>query len=49
MIFIRMPEPSESAIVSAMPRAAASAKEVETEERSFLLWELPEKFMIRPT
>lgn len=43
MIFIRMPEPRESATVSAIPRAAASAKEVDTEERSFSLWYLPEK------
>jgi len=40
MIFIRMPEPRVRATVSAMPRAAASAKEVDTEGRSFFL---PEK------
>jgi hypothetical protein len=49
MIVIRVPEPSESATVSAIPRAAASAKEVDTEERSFLRWNLPEKFMITLT
>lgn len=43
MIFIRMPEPRVSATVSAIPRVAASAKEVDTEGRSFLLWYLPEK------
>jgi len=45
-IVIRGPEPSESATVSAIPRPAASAKEVDTEERSFLRWDLPEKFTI---
>jgi len=35
MIFIRMPEPSVSTTVSAIPRVAASAKEVDTEGRSF--------------
>lgn len=43
MIFIRMPEPSVSTTVSAIPRVAASAKEVDTEGRSFLLWSFPEK------
>lgn len=47
MIFIMMPEPRESATVSAIPRVAASAKEVHTEERSFLFWDLPEK--LKPT
>lgn len=44
MIVIRVPEPSESATVSAIPRAAASAKDVDTDERSFLRWKMPEKF-----
>lgn len=46
MIVIREPEPSESATVSAIPRAAASTKDVDTEERSFLRWKMPEKLTI---
>jgi hypothetical protein len=34
MIFIKNPEPTERATVSATPTAAASAKEVETEGRT---------------
>lgn len=37
MIFIRKPEPTESATASAMPMPAASAKEVDTEGRSIFL------------
>lgn len=36
MIFIKKPDPKESARASAMPMPAASAKEVEIEGRSFL-------------
>ena len=43
MIFIRMPEPRERATVSAIPRAAASTNEVDTEGISFLLWYFPAK------
>ncbi len=34
--FIKKPEPKKSATASAMPTLAASAKEVDTEGRSFL-------------
>ena len=37
MVFIKKPEPMESAKASATPMPAASAKEVDTEGRSFLL------------
>lgn len=36
MVFNKKPEPRESAIVSAMPKVAARAKEVETDGRNFL-------------
>lgn len=35
MISIRVPEPRDSITASAIPRPVASAKEVDTEERSF--------------
>uniref|UniRef100_A0A2P2M5V9 MATE efflux family protein 2ic n=1 Tax=Rhizophora mucronata TaxID=61149 RepID=A0A2P2M5V9_RHIMU len=40
IIFIKKPEPTESATVSAMPTIAASAKEVDTDGRCLLPWHL---------
>lgn len=37
MVFIKKPEPAESATASAMPIVAASIREVDTEGRTFLL------------
>lgn len=36
MVFIKKPEPTESAIASATPIVAASTNEVDTEGRTFL-------------
>lgn len=41
MVFIKKPEPTESAKASATPMIAASAKEVDTEGRNFLSWRSP--------